>query len=274
MRRQKDEVDAELSGLTARTVSLEANCSHLQSANDELHSTNEELRERAERLLERQAHLEQTAASLKLENGTLLEQFDRLKLAYQEESAAFKDELASLKERVVEAFAQFTAGDISAEQLVAYLSQNGVALKAVDGPDGAASPAGALTARLDSARTREERQRSLEHVELAVEQGWAHQVRLISCDVDRARRLMTGAALTARPHARVLPEAVIPARDDAGSFLEARLPSALQRPAPLRLATAHNNVAAESAESRIPKAPPAREEPAPVRGCLFGVPHS
>lgn len=88
----------------------------------------EELIQRAERLIERQQLLEQCAESLKLENSILIEQFDRLKLKHEQESIAFQEQLQLLKERVSASLQQFTAGQITAEQLINTLGKFGVVI--------------------------------------------------------------------------------------------------------------------------------------------------
>ena len=60
----------------------------------------------------------------------LLQQFDRLKGKYEGEAAGFREQLEGLKAAVGGALGRFTAGDISAEQLVAFLGQMGVELRA------------------------------------------------------------------------------------------------------------------------------------------------
>ncbi|RMZ56556.1 hypothetical protein APUTEX25_001403 [Auxenochlorella protothecoides] len=257
IRQQKQAVDAELSGLEARATQLQASCETLLHDKSGLQEENRELLERADRLLERQSLLEAAAESLKLENGTLLQQFDRLKLTYEEETAGFQAELAALKTRVVSMFAQFTAGDISAEQLIEYLSASGVGLR-VHGDDTAASDS-SLTARLDSARSREERVESLKHVELAVGEGWAHQVRLISGDTTRALRLMASAGhaedRSAIPRAPTRKLVTPPKARDAESRSQTTSPVKL----PLALGTAGATSAASPAR-RVPSVPSSADQ--------------
>ncbi|KAL6773994.1 hypothetical protein ACKKBG_A23370 [Auxenochlorella protothecoides x Auxenochlorella symbiontica] len=259
IRQQKQAVDAELSGLEARATQLQASCETLLHDKSGLQEENRELLERADRLLERQSLLEAAAESLKLENGTLLQQFDRLKLTYEEETAGFQAELAALKTRVVSMFAQFTAGDISAEQLIEYLSASGVGLR-VHGDDTAASDS-SLTARLDSARSREERVESLKHVELAVGEGWAHQVRLISGDTTRALRLMASAGHAEDSQRSAIPRAPTrklvtpPKARDAESRSQTTSPVKL----PLALGTAGATSAASPAR-RVPSVPSSADQ--------------
>lgn len=155
VRQQKQDIDEELDKLSVHSIALEQNCNTLGQEKAELESLNAELQDRTARLLERQSLLEQTAESLKLENGTLLQQFDRLRLTHDSETAAFHEQLASLKDRVLAALGQFASGDLSAEQLVACLSASGVTLRTPGQPGDEED--GSLTARLDSARSREER---------------------------------------------------------------------------------------------------------------------
>lgn len=119
----------EAANLAAINQQLQQDKDVLAQESSALKAENEELVERAERLLERQQLLESCTESLKLENGLLIQQFDRLKLKYEHESSAFQAQLADLKERVSTSLQRFTAGDITAQQLIAFLADMGVELR-------------------------------------------------------------------------------------------------------------------------------------------------
>jgi hypothetical protein len=126
---QRELTEQEAAQLSAVNQRLSGENDALGAATTSLRAENEALMARADALLERQALLEQCAESLKLENSTLIGQFDRLKLKHEAEAAGFGEQLAELKAAVGGALSRFTAGDLSADQLVAFLSQMGVELR-------------------------------------------------------------------------------------------------------------------------------------------------
>ncbi|KAL4855112.1 hypothetical protein ACK3TF_004334 [Chlorella vulgaris] len=121
--------EQEAAQLAAVNLRLSAENADLAAASSSLKAENEALASRADSLLERQAALESAAESLKLENCTLLQQFDQLKLQYHQEASGFQEQVAELKSAVSGALGRFTSGDISADQLMAYLGAMGVELR-------------------------------------------------------------------------------------------------------------------------------------------------
>jgi chromosome segregation ATPase len=126
---QRDLTEAEAAQLAAVNTRLSAENADLSAASSSLRAENEALGARADSLLERQAALEAAAESLKLENCTLLQQFDRLKIKYEQDAAGFQEQVAELKSSVSGALQRFTSGDISADQLLAFLGAMGVELR-------------------------------------------------------------------------------------------------------------------------------------------------
>lgn len=162
---QRQLTEAEASQLAAVNQRLSAENADLAATSSSLKAENEALAARADSLLERQAALESAAESLKLENCTLLQQFDRLKIKYEHEAAGFQEQVAELKAAVSGALSRFTSGEISADQLTAFLSAMGVELRcrkeALD----------SLPDQLNSARSFDERLKLLDQVQVECPRG-------------------------------------------------------------------------------------------------------
>eukprot|EP00887_Chlorella_sp_A99_P003888 scaffold11.g3888.t1 len=205
LRRQLEEIQEELernqkdreltvqeaAQLAAVNQQLALDKEELSRQASSLAKENEELHERTERLLEQQQVLEQCAESLKAENSLLIGQFEKLKIKYEQETEGFQEQLTELKTQVSGALDRFTTGDISAEQLIAFLGAMGVELRA---PRAAEGMEGLLPDQLNSARSREERLKLLDKVELNVDDSWVHQMRLVTAEPGRAARLLLAGA--------------------------------------------------------------------------------
>ncbi|KAL4421906.1 hypothetical protein ABPG77_005190 [Micractinium sp. CCAP 211/92] len=189
---QRELTEAEAAQLAAVNTRLTAENATLASTTAHLTAENAELAARAESLAEKQASLEAAAEGLRLENTALLGQFDRLKLRHEEEAAGWAEQLAELKATVSGALSRFACGEISADQLVAFLAQMGVELR------GRKEDLATLPEQLNSARSTEERIKLLDNVQVEVGEGWLQQMRLITAEPERAARLLAAGQAAAR----------------------------------------------------------------------------
>ncbi|KAL4437448.1 hypothetical protein ABPG75_004587 [Micractinium tetrahymenae] len=189
---QRELTEAEAAQLAAVNTRLSAENATLAATAASLTAENAELAARADSLAEKQAVLEAAAEGLRLENTALLGQFDRLKLRHEEEAAGWAEQVAELKAAVSGALSRFACGEISADQLVAFLSQMGVELR------GRKEDLATLPEQLNSARSTEERIKLLDSVQVEVGEGWLQHMRLITAEPERAARLLAAGQAAAR----------------------------------------------------------------------------